>query len=214
MDLNGMNVGKLKDVAKDLGVEGFKTMKKKDLIEAIEKVQDDTPVVEPKVETVTKVAVKEEKAEAVPEKKKVRLDRDDYVEIMNNTSGKYGYIGRSGFAVSMSNYGDTVEIPFGELQRMKAEQPTHINNAYIIILNEDAVEQLYLTNLYDNIFTRDEVEYLLSNPDALINALPKMPTSMKETVGSVAIQRLKDGQIYDMRVKKAIEDGLGVTIEV
>lgn len=209
MDLNGMNVGKLKDVAKDLGVEGFKTMKKKDLIEAIEKTQKDTPV----KETEVKEVIKEEKVEVTHEKKS-RLDRDDYVEIMNNTSGNYGYIGRSGFAVSMSNYGDTVEIPFGELQRMKAEQPTHINNAYIIILNEDAVEQLYLTNLYDNIFTRDEVEYLLSNPDALVNALPKMPTSMKETVGSVAIQRLKDGQIYDMRVKKAIEDGLGVTIEV
>lgn len=207
MDLNGMNVGQLKDVAKDLGIEGFKTMKKKDLIENIEKMQPVEPDEVVEEETVEKEVIK-------PKKEKVRLDRDDYVEIMNNTSGKYGYIGRSGFAVSMSNYGDVVEIPFGELQRMKAEQATHINNAYIIILNEDAVEQLYLTNLYDNIFTRDEVEYLLSNPDALVNALPKMPASMKETVGSIAIQRLKDGQIYDMRIKKAIEDGLGVTIEV
>lgn len=203
MDLNNMTVAQLKGVAKDLDVKGYKAMKKQDLIDEIKSAQKED---ENEVEV--------EKSEKVEPQKRVDLDRDDYVEIMNNTSGKYGYIGRSGFSVSMSYYGDVVEIPFGELQLMRAEQPAHINNAYIIILNEDAVKQLYLENLYDNIFTRDEVEHLLNNPKSLKIALEKMPKSMKETVGSIAIQRLKSGQIYDMRVKKVIEDALDVAIEV
>ena len=198
MKLQDMTVTQLKGMAKEQGVEGYKTMKKQELIDILD-TQEEKKVDEVKPE---------------PKKEKKKLDKDDYVEIMNNTSGKYGYIGRSGFSVSMSEYGDVVEIPFGELRRMKAENPTHINNAYIIILDDDAVEQLYLGNLYHNIFTRDEVEVLLQNPDKLEVALKTMPINMRETVGSIAIQRLKDGQIYDMRIKKVVEEGLGVTIDV
>src|SRR5699024_278759 len=198
MKLQDMTVTQLKGMAKEQGVDGYKTMKKQELIDILD----------------TKEEKKVDKVKPEPKKEKKKLDKDDYVEIMNNTSGKYGYIGRSGFSVSMSEYGDVVEIPFGELRRMKAENPTHINNAYIIILDDDAVEQLYLGNLYHNIFTRDEVEVLLQNPDKLEIALKKMPNNMRETVGSIAIQRLKDGQIYDMRIKKVVEEGLGVTIDV
>jgi len=198
MKLQDMTVTQLKGMAKEQGVDGYKTMKKQELIDILD----------------TQEEKKVDKVKPEPKKEKKKLDKDDYVEIMNNTSGKYGYIGRSGFSVSMSEYGDVVEIPFGELRRMKAENPTHINNAYIIILDDDAVEQLYLGNLYHNIFTRDEVEVLLQNPDKLEIALKKMPNNMRETVGSIAIQRLKDGQIYDMRIKKVVEEGLGVTIDV
>lgn len=205
-----MTVAELKKVAKDLGVEGYRTMNKTNLIKAIEETEavDKSDEVEDVIEEV------DVKTEAKPEKKREKLKSDDEIEIMNNTSGSYGYIGRSGFSVAMSEYGDVVDIPFGELKRMKAEQSSHINEAYIIILNEQAVEELYLENLYKNIFDRDKVEYILKNPDQLAKALPRMPKSMKETVGSLAIQRLKSGEIFDMRIKKAVEDALGITIDV
>lgn len=206
-DVKLMTVPQLKKKAEDLGIEGFKTMKKDDLIEAIE----EHSAAEGKVEDTSEV--EKEVVKPTPKVEKKKLDNDDEVVIMNNTTGRYGYRGRSGFAMEMTEYGDTLDIPFGELKRMRAEQKRHLEDAFIIVLDEDAVKELRYEKLYENIFDRDSVEELLRNPEQLIEVLPKMPSAMKETVGSIAIKRIKNGEIFDMRVKKAVEDTLNVKID-
>lgn len=164
-----------------------------------------------KKEEVVEEEVKSPKVKATPTKR--QLDNDTNIEVMNNTTGRYGYIGRSGFAMEMSDYGDVLEIPFGELKRMRSEQKRHLEDAFIVILDEDAVKELRYEKLYENIFNDTGLEELLSNPDKLKKVITKMPVTMKQTVATVAKRKFKDGDLYDMRVKKVIEDSLNIKIE-
>lgn len=206
-DLNDYTVVELKEKAKELKIDGYRAMKKDDLIEAIEGASKQENVVKT---TPVETSVAEKKpAKSV----KRKLQNDDEIEVMNNTTGRYGYIGRSGFAMDMTEYGDILEIPFGELKRMRSEQKRHIEDAFIIILNGDAVKELRYEKLYENVFDKDSVEDLLQNPVKLAEVLPKMPSTMRETVGSIAIRRIKNNEIFDMRIKRAVEKSLGITIE-
>src|SRR5690606_23959673 len=65
-----------------------------------------------KVEAVEEVITPEEKPKTENKPTVKKFDKHDDVLIMNNTTGRYGYISRSGFAMEMSEYGDTLTIPF------------------------------------------------------------------------------------------------------
>lgn len=155
----------------------------------------------------------EEKAKETPKQEKRKLTADTEVEIMNNTTGLYGYIGRSGFALDMSEYGDTLEMPFGELKRMKAEQPRHLNDAFIVVLDQDAVKELRLEKIYEGIVNDVGLDNLLRDPQKLKTVIPKMPAAMKETVAAVARRKFRTEELYDNRVKKVIEEGLNIKID-
>lgn len=150
--------------------------------------------------------------ENVAEKRK--LTNDDEIEVMNNTTGRYGYKGRSGFSIEMSDYGDTVEIPFAELKRMRSEQKRHIEDAFIVILDEDAIKELRYEKLYESVFNTEGVDELLRNPEKLANVLPKMPSVMRETLGTVAKRKLENYEITNTRIKQVIEENLKITIDV
>lgn len=182
-----------------------KTTPKKEVVEKI--VSEEKVEVDVQQETVI------EAIQTVAKAEKRQFSKNDDVEIMNNTTGRYGYIGRSGFSIEMNEYGDTLEIPFGELKAMKGEQKRHIEEAFIVILDEDAIKELRLEKLYENILDLDGVEEILQDHEKLDKILNKMPSTMRETIGSIAVRKFKSGELYDKRVQKVIEDNLKIKID-
>lgn len=165
-----------------------------------------------KVETVkNEEVVKQSKKEEKPKQRK--LSRDDEVLVMNNTTGRYGYISRTGFSIEMNEYGDTVTLPFGELETMRSSQKRHIEEAFIVILDEDAVKQLRFEKLYENVLDEDGVNEVLQDFERLEKMINKMPKTMRETVGAIATRKFKNGELFDMRVKKVLEDNLKIKID-
>ena len=161
----------------------------------------------------TKTKEEPKKATAKESKAKVKLDKEDKISVMNNTTGRYGYIGRSGYSFELEEYGDITDIPFGELQAMRAgSQKTHLENAYIIILDEDAVEELNYSKLYENVLDSEGVEELLKDGDRLDKVIDKMPIAMKETVVSIAKKKFDNDELRDLFVIKTIEKKLNVKI--
>ncbi|WP_144509963.1 hypothetical protein [Bacillus sp. FJAT-22090] len=167
-----------------------------------------TTKVETKTTDVEKVENKVEKS-----KEKVKLSKDDKIPVMNNTTGRYGYIGRSGYSFELEEYGDVTDVPFGELQAMRSgSQKRHLEDAFIIILDEEAVEELNYTKLYENVLDSDGVEELLSDVEKLNKVADKMPLAMRETVISVGKRKYKDGTLSNLHVIRAIENNFNVKI--
>jgi len=163
------------------------------------------PVAEEKVETV------KETVKPTPVKK--ALQDSDKVTVMNNTTGRYGYVGKSGYSFQLEEYGDTADIPFSELRAMSAsKQKRHITDAFIIILDDEAVEELNYTKIYEDILDTEGVENVLSQPEKLKSTLPKMPKIMRETVITIARQRYRNGDLTDLRVINAIKESVDVNI--
>ena len=146
-------------------------------------------------------------------KEKRQFENSDDVEIMNNTTGRYGYLGRSGFALEMNEYGDITDIPFGELKKMRSEQKRHIEDAFIVILDEDVVKELRYEKLYENILDQDGVEEILLDHERLDKMLSKMPVTMRETIGAIATRKFQNEELHDTRVKKVIEKHLNIKID-
>ncbi|MEK4025509.1 hypothetical protein [Sporosarcina sp. FSL W7-1283] len=166
-----------------------------------------------KVETEN-VEVEEEVKKAIPKEEPRReLTNETQVEVMNNTTGRYGYFGRSGFAMEMTEYGDVLEIPFGELKRMRAEQKRHLEDAFIVLLDEDAVKELRYEKLYEGVFNEEGLDELFHNPDKLAKVLPKMPPTMRETAGSIAKRKFENYELTNTLVKKVIEENLNIKID-
>ena len=167
----------------------------------------------PKNTEVSKVETVEEVVEAKVEKAKVKISKEDKVPVMNNTTGRYGYSGRSGYSFELEEYGDDTDIPFGELQAMRSgSQKRHLEDAFIIILDEDAVEELNYTKLYENVLDEKGVEQLLTDAVRLEKVLPKMPLVMRETVVTIAKRKYEERTLFDIRVIEAIEKNLNVKI--
>ena len=144
---------------------------------------------------------------------KVQLSANDLVTVMNNTTGRYGYVGRSGYSFELEEYGDTAQIPFSELQSMRSSsQKRHLEDAFIIILDEAAVAQLNYTKLYEHVLDGKSVEELFSNPHRLEETLTKMPLVMRETVTSIAKQKYMNRTLFDIRIIETIEKCLNVKI--
>lgn len=167
--------------------------------------------VEEVVESTPEIA--KHKEEPKPEKRV--FNTDDKVEVMNNTTGKYKYTSkRSGFTLEMEDYGDAEDITFGELRTMSSTQKRHITDAFIVILDEGAVKELGYEKLYKNVFNYEGVEELFNDPDKLDEVLPKMPITMRETLGAIAVRKFKNNELFDLRIKGVIEKNLKITIDV
>lgn len=163
---------------------------------------------------IEEVIVEQPKVEA-PVKRE--LKDDTKILVMNNTMGVYGY--RNGNRrLSLSEYGSTGKLPFEEIEIMYADPNTsrHIQDAFIIILDDDVVEELNLHTVYKNVLDPKGVNELFRNPERLQEVLPKMPKIMQETVVIQARRRFKSedqfDRLTDIRIAQVITNELGIDI--
>jgi len=96
---------------------------------------------------------------------------------------------------------------------MRGEKRRNIEDAFIVILDEDAVKELGYSKLYENILQTDEVERILKDPDLLADVIDKMPKNMKQTVGAIGVRKFRNREIDSLRVRDILEEKLGIEVE-
>lgn len=163
-----------------------------------------------KVETQEEVKEVEVKTSA-PKKRK--LNRTDLVPIMNYTTGQLVYESRTGQTWYFTEFGDTDEIELGELVTMKNSQGRILNDGWLLILDDDAVEYLGLSKKYESLLTPDEIDELFNLSDKKIgDVLEKVSPSAKEVIFNKAKLKMEDGSLNSLSKIKLIEDKLKVEL--
>lgn len=143
-----------------------------------------------------------------------KLKKDDLIDIMNNTVGTLVYVNpRTQETWRIEGYGTVDQMPYSELITMKASQPKFLYEPWLIILNDEAVEALGLSSLYENIIKPNEIDkFYQMTPNKMKEVLEKAPKDMKLLIGKLTKERVKSGQVNDLFRVRLIEETLNIDI--
>lgn len=194
------------------------TVKKKPGRKPTKKTETVKEIAETKAEE-KQVEVKETKF--IPTKKKIPLDTN--ISCKSAVRGTLTYLSKriAGYQVVWNDFGDEEFLEFQELMSMRSTDLRFFKDNWIIIEDSDEytaqeimdalrVSQYYKTNVdidnFDSLFTE--------SPDKIKTEVSKMSSGLKSTVAMRAKQLYNDGKLYDLRCIRALEESLGVELEV
>lgn len=162
-------------------------------------------VVQEEVKTVSSQPVR---------KARIELDRNLLIPVMNNTTGTLIYISKkTGAEWKMQGYGAVDEMELGELITMKSAHPKFLNQPWLIILDDEVVEYLGLTKLYENVLKPEELDEFFDLPiDEMESIMKKAPMGMKQLIASKAKQMYADGILDSVKKKELIESTFGIDL--
>lgn len=171
-------------------------------------------------EKVTKEEVKEEpKTKSKESKKEPReLLPTTMVSCMNNLTGGISYrpqFGGRGFRAE--GYGKRIRIQLQDLENLYNEAPRTIDEGWIYILDEDVIEHMYLSDLYENLVSpRDVDNFIKLSEDEIRERLENAPRSMKVTMYNVLKKKIKDGdqELQYVPRQRFFEEVLGAKFNV
>lgn len=118
--------------------------------------------------------------EVVEEKRKI--DGNTPVLVMNNTTGFVIFINkRTQAEFLIEGYGNFEEMLVSDLINMLSSARALLNEAHLIILDDDVVEYLRLQKVYENILKPEDVDNFFEQNDVKMREiLTKCPRGMKE----------------------------------
>ncbi|MDH6674428.1 hypothetical protein M2277_005120 [Paenibacillus sp. LBL] len=149
-----------------------------------------------------------------PEKRVI--DRDEWVTIMNYTTGRTRYTSRkTGTEVTFSEFGQTDEIQVGELITMKNAHPRYLREPWLVILDEEVVEFLGLQEVYENLIITDNLEEIFKmSGDQFKEVLMKAPKGMAQTIVSKATELIENKRLDSISIIRTIQEVCGIEFEV
>jgi hypothetical protein len=162
-----------------------------------------------------KLKVEQEKSEPIakevkeiPKKEKRVVNRDDLVTIMNTTTGRVLYTSKkTGAEWSFNDYGDTDEIEVSELITMRNAHPRYLKEPWLLVLDDDVVDYLGLSQLYENVLNPDELDQFFNLPeDQMKSIIEKAPRGIKQLIVSVANRKIANKSFDSLSKINLIEE--------
>jgi hypothetical protein len=183
-------IEKFKFEEKDLEEFGYHDLKKK--------LKEEQSIVEP--------IIKETKQE--PKKEKRVVNRDDLVTIMNTTTGRVLYNSKkTGAEWVFNDYGDTDEIEVSELITMKNAHPRYLKEPWLLVLDDDVVDYLGLSQLYENVLNPDELDQFFKlHEDQMKSIIEKAPRGIRQLIVSVANLKIANKSFDSLSKINLIEE--------
>lgn len=170
--------------------------------------------VEVKEETKAEVEEKEEKPKQ--RSRAVDIDLHELIEVRSVTHGGLVYISpKTNMKVLWEQLGDVEYMEFAELVTMKSAKPNFLNKPLLVVDDEDVIQKLGLTKLYEDMYNVDNIDefFDLSVTD-MSEQLKTMPEGIKTLVGDKASAKIKDETLYDLRKIKLIEEKANVDLQI
>ena len=174
---------------------------------------------ETKTDIKEETVVKEEtvKEETAPKKAPRKFKADDMIDCRSITFGELLLVGpKSKLLYTWSNYGDTTEMEYQDLQALKSTKSSYLYRPRFIIEDEELVEQWSkdFKAMYDNIVEVD-VEDMFKLPLNQFKAkLKKAPKGVQMAVKNIAGEKIMNGSLDSLKKIKAIDEILGTDLKL
>lgn len=103
------------------------------------------------------------------------------------------------------HFGQTKSIPYSVLVEMIEHQPTFAENGVYYILDKDVIRKSGLSEYYDKILKKEDIEKILKNSENSLSLYKTLNTKQREMVNEMLVQKVRDGEITDLNLISAIE---------
>lgn len=169
-----------------------------------------------KATTDVKVAAEESVAvekvvEKVEAKEKRVFKATDMIECKSLRYGLMQHISKkSGNIYEWADYGDIVEVEYGDLLSLKSSKSKFLYSPWFMIMDDQLVEDWKLADIYEPFKEFDDVEeFLQSGATTIRKTLPNAPQGYKDLVTYTAADMIRNGTIDSIATINAIDEILG-----
>ena len=142
---------------------------------------------------------------------------DDKITCRSLTYGELLLTGaKTKLLYSWSNYNDTTEVDYQDLQALKSTKSSYLYRPRFIIEDEELVAQWgkEFVDMYKNVVDVD-VEDMFKLPLAQFKAkLKKAPRGVQQAVKNIAGEKILNGSLDSLAKIKAIDEILGTDLKL
>lgn len=121
---------------------------------------------------------------------------------------------KTGDIYSFRIVGDEIEIAYQDLKWMVQARSKFLFHPFIIVLNDDFIEQnSILKDFYNQHYTSNDLNALLKmKPKEMCEMLDKMPPGIKNSVKSMAATMIGNGELDSVSTIKALDKYFGTKL--
>lgn len=160
--------------------------------------------------------VVEETVNEFQKKEPRKFAQDDMILCKSVTYGELLLPGKkSKLLYIWSNYGDTTEVEFQDLQALRSTRSAYLMNPYFVIEDEELLEQWpELKNLYDKVAALD-VDNLFNLPiNQFKKRLREIPVGFKDSIKNIAGEKIRNGYLDSIAKINALDEILGTELKL
>ena len=160
--------------------------------------------------------VVEETVNEFQKKEPRKFAQDDMILCKSVTYGELLLPGKkSKLLYIWSNYGDTTEVEFQDLQALRSTRSAYLMNPYFVIEDEELLEQWpELKNLYDKVAALD-VDNLFNLPiNQFKKKLRDIPIGFKDSIKNIAGEKIRNGSLDSIAKINALDEILGTELKL
>lgn len=158
----------------------------------------------------------EETVNEFQKKEPRKFAQDDMILCKSVTYGELLLPGKkSKLLYIWSNYGDTTEVEFQDLQALRSTRSAYLMNPYFVIEDEELLEQWpELKNLYDKVAALD-VDNLFNLPiNQFKKRLREIPVGFKDSIKNIAGEKIRNGSLDSITKINALDEILGTELKL
>ena len=155
--------------------------------------------------------------ESEPKKAPRKFAPNDLIVCRSVTYGELLLSGvKSKLMYVWSNYGDTTEVEFQDLQALKSTRSSYLFRPRFVIEDEDLVEQWSkdFGTMYQDLVEVDVDELFKLPIGKFKTALKKAPKGVQQAVKNIAGEKIMNGSLDSLAKIKAIDEILGTDLKL
>lgn len=155
--------------------------------------------------------------ESEPKKAPRKFAPNDLIVCRSVTYGELLLSGvKSKLMYVWSNYGDTTEVEFQDLQALKSTRSSYLFRPRFVIEDEELVEQWSkdFGTMYQDLVEVDVDELFKLPIGKFKTALKKAPKGVQQAVKNIAGEKIMNGSLDSLAKIKAIDEILGTDLKL